>query len=352
MTDSPTPAEAMPERETFSSRIGFLFLSAGCAIGLGNVWRFPFITGQYGGAWFVLIYLLFLLFLGIPLVLTELACGRASQRSIARSFDVLEPPGTKWHWYKWIGMAGNYLLMMFYVPVTGWILCYAVKSARGDFSGIPAEESAARIGAQFQQLLDSPGVMVLYMAVVVILCYGICAIGLRKGVERITKYIMAGLFLLLIALAVNSLTLPGGKAGLAFYLKPDWSRLCEAGIGNALIAAMGQAFFTLGLGVGSLAIFGSHLTRRRTLVLSDIAQSGLSDDELYGRVAGHELCGALDGDCRLRKHPVLPDGPVRVVAPQINLLESAGDARTHASVHFRLQPLEGVHALRAGLQHP
>ena len=266
MTDSPTPAEATPERETFSSRIGFLFLSAGCAIGLGNVWRFPFITGQYGGAWFVLIYLLFLLFLGIPLVLTELACGRASQRSIARSFDVLEPPGTKWHWYKWIGMVGNYLLMMFYVPVTGWILCYAVKSARGDFSGIPAEESAARIGAQFQQLLDSPGVMVLYMAVVVILCYGICAIGLRKGVERITKYIMAGLFLLLIALAVNSLTLPGGKAGLAFYLKPDWSRLCEAGIGNALIAAMGQAFFTLGLGVGSLAIFGSHLTRRRTLL--------------------------------------------------------------------------------------
>ncbi len=262
-------------RETLSSRLGFLFLAAGCAIGLGNVWRFPFITGQYGGAWFVLIYLFFLVVLGIPLVLTEFACGRASQRSLALSFEALEKPGTKWHWYKWPGMAGNYLLMMYYVPITGWLLYYVTESARGAFSHLPAEESAALIETHFTALMASPGIMTAYAVFVVCLCFGICALGLRSGVERITKYIMSALFLMLIFLALHSLTLPGGKAGLEFYLKPDLARLREAGIGNALFAAMDQVFFSLSIGIGALAIFGSHLKHEHTLLPDTVRMAAL-----------------------------------------------------------------------------
>lgn len=264
--NSTTSSTNAPVRESFSSRIGFLFLSAGCAIGLGNIWRFPFITGQYGGAWFVLIYLFFLFLFGVPMVLAELACGRASQQSIARSYDVLENPGTKWHHLKWFSMAGNYFLMMFYVPVTGWMLYYTYKAMRGDLAKIGAEGGAEQFGVFFQNMLESVDTQVLFTAIVIVGCFSVCAVGLVKGVEFITKYMMGALFLLLLVLAGCSMMLEGGKEGLAFYLLPNWQRLQEAGIGNAIYAAMGQAFFTLSIGIGSLAIFGSHLDRSRTLL--------------------------------------------------------------------------------------
>lgn len=264
--NSTKSSDVAPVRESFSSRIGFLFLSAGCAIGLGNVWRFPFITGLYGGAWFVLIYLFFLFLFGVPMVLAELACGRASQRSIAQSFDVLEKPGTKWHHLKWFGVAGNYLLMMFYVPVTGWMLYYTYKAIRGDLIRIGGEGGPEPFRLFYENMLGSVDTQVVFTAIVIIGCFSVCAVGLVKGVEFITKYMMGALFLLLLVLAGHSMMLEGGKEGLEFYLLPNWRRLQEAGIGNAVYAAMGQAFFTLSIGIGSLAIFGSHLDRSRTLL--------------------------------------------------------------------------------------
>ena len=264
--NSTKSSDVAPARESFSSRIGFLFLSAGCAIGLGNVWRFPFITGRYGGAWFVLIYLFFLFLFGVPMVLAELACGRASQRSIAQSFDVLEKPGTKWHHLKWFGIAGNYLLMMFYVPVTGWMLYYTYKAMRGDLMRIGGEGVPEPYRLFYEDMLGSVDTQVVFTAIVIIGCFSVCAVGLVKGVEFITKYMMGALFLLLLVLAGHSMMLEGGKEGLEFYLLPNWRRLQEAGIGNAVYAAMGQAFFTLSIGIGSLAIFGSHLDRSRTLL--------------------------------------------------------------------------------------
>ena len=264
--NSTKTSDVAPARESFSSRIGFLFLSAGCAIGLGNVWRFPFITGRYGGAWFVLIYLFFLFLFGVPMVLAELACGRASQRSIAQSFDVLEKPGTKWHHLKWFGIAGNYLLMMFYVPVTGWMLYYTYKAMRGDLMRIGGEGGPEPFRLFYENMLGSVDTQVVFTAIVIIGCFSVCAVGLVKGVEFITKYMMGALFLLLLVLAGHSMMLEGGKEGLEFYLLPNWRRLQEAGIGNAVYAAMGQAFFTLSIGIGSLAIFGSHLDRSRTLL--------------------------------------------------------------------------------------
>ena len=269
-------SDVAPVRESFSSRIGFLFLSAGCAIGLGNVWRFPFITGRYGGAWFVLFSLLFLFLFGVPMVLAEFACGRASQRSIAQSFDVLEKPGTKWHHLKWFGIAGNYLLMMFYVPVTGWMLYYTYKAMRGDLMRIGGEGGPEPYRLFYEDMLGSVDTQVVFTAIVIIGCFSVCAVGLVKGVEFITKYMMGALFLLLLVLAGHSMMLEGGKEGLEFYLLPNWRRLQEAGIGNAVYAAMGQAFFTLSIGIGSLAIFGSHLDRSRTL-LSDALHITLLD---------------------------------------------------------------------------
>ena len=202
----------MEKRETFSSRLGFLLISAGCAIGLGNVWRFPYITGQYGGGAFVLIYLLFLIILGLPVMVMELAVGRGSQRSIARSFHVLEPKGTKWHWYCWFGIAGNYLLMMFYTVIAGWLLLYCLKMAKGDFVGLDADG----VAGQFGQLMGQPGIMTLFMAIVGLIGMGVCLQGLQNGVERITKVMMLCLLAILAVLAVRSLTLEGGAEGLKF----------------------------------------------------------------------------------------------------------------------------------------
>lgn len=249
------------EREKFSSRLGFILISAGCAIGLGNVWRFPYITGEYGGAAFVLIYLFFLVILGLPIVVMEFAVGRGSQKSAALSFDVLEPQGTKWHLYKWGAMAGNYLLMMFYTTIAGWMVLYFFKMASGQFEGLDTEG----VQGVFTDLMGKPVLMTVFMILIVLVCFAICAKGLKNGVEKITKVMMVSLFLLMVVLAIRSAMLPGGQEGLKFYLWPDFGKLKEAGIWEAVYAAMGQSFFTLSLGIGALAIFGSYIGKERSL---------------------------------------------------------------------------------------
>lgn len=249
------------ERGGFSTRLGFILVSAGCAIGLGNVWRFPYITGQYGGASFVLIYLLFLAIMGLPIMVAEFAVGRASIRSAAMSFDVLEPKGTKWHWYKYGAIAGNLLLMMFYTTVSGWMLYYLYKTASGGFVGL----DAAGVGAVFGGLLMDPVTMGGYMSVVVLLCGGICYLGVQAGVERITKWMMLALLILMVVLAINSILLPGSGEGLRYYLYPDFSKLQEYGLKEVIFAAMGQAFFTLSIGIGALAVFGSYIGKSKRL---------------------------------------------------------------------------------------
>ena len=256
----------MEKRETFSSRLGFVLISAGCAIGLGNVWRFPYITGKYGGAAFVLLYLLFLVILGLPVMVMELAVGRASQRSIALSFQRLEPKGSKWHWYSYVGFAGNYLLMMFYTVIAGWLLYYFVKMLRGDFVGLDTEG----VAGQFGQLMGAPGVMTLYMVIVVCIGMLVCAQGLRNGVERVNKIMMVCLLALMVVLAVNSVMLEGAGEGLRFYLQPNFHNLAYNAegswiLGEVVFAAMGQAFFTLSLGIGAIAIFGSYIGKEHRL---------------------------------------------------------------------------------------
>ena len=251
----------MEKRETFASRLGFILISAGCAIGLGNVWRFPYITGKYGGAAFVLIYLCFLVILGIPIMVMEFSVGRASQKSAARSFHVLEPKGTKWHLASYVAIAGNYLLMMFYTTVGGWMLAYIVKMASGTFSGLTPDE----VGGVFNHMLANPAEMTFWMIVTVVVSFGVCSMGLRNGVERINKAMMALLFVILFALCVRSVTLDGAAEGLKFYLIPDFGKMAENGIGEAVYAAMGQSFFTLSLGIGAMAIFGSYISKERRL---------------------------------------------------------------------------------------
>lgn len=251
----------MNNRERFSSRLGFILISAGCAVGLGNVWRFPYITGQYGGAAFVLVYLIFLVLLGLPIMVMEFAVGRASQKSAARSFHVLEPAGTKWHLQGYACMAGNYLLMMFYTTVGGWMAAYIFKTLTGEFKGLDSDG----VAAVFNDMLARPGYMTFWMVLVVLLSFFICSLGLQKGVERITKAMMSCLFLILLILCIRSVTLPGASEGLCFYLIPDFARFTENGVGNTIFAAMGQAFFTLSLGIGAMAIFGSYIGKDHTL---------------------------------------------------------------------------------------
>ena len=268
------------EREKFSSRLGFILISAGCAIGLGNVWRFPYIVGEYGGAAFVLIYLAFLVILGLPIVVMEFSVGRASRKSAALSFDVLEPKGTKWHLNKYVAMAGNYLLMMFYTTVGGWMMLYFFKMLKGDFTGMNAEAVAGEFGS----MLGNPGLMGFFMVVTVLACFCVCAMGLQNGVERITKAMMVCLLMLMVVLALHSMTLEGGGPGLAFYLKPDFGKMKEAGLGEAVFAAMGQSFFTLSIGIGALAIFGSYIGKDRSLTGEAISVTLL--DTLVAFMAG------------------------------------------------------------------
>lgn len=251
----------MNNRERFSSRLGFILISAGCAVGLDNVWRFPYITGQYGGAAFVLVYLIFLVLLGLPIMVMEFAVGRASQKSAARSFHVLEPAGTKWHLQGYACMAGNYLLMMFYTTVGGWMAAYIFKTLTGEFKGLDSDG----VAAVFNDMLARPGYMTFWMVLVVLLSFFICSLGLQKGVERITKAMMSCLFLILLILCIRSVTLPGASEGLRFYLIPNFTRFTENGVGNTIFAAMGQAFFTLSLGIGAMAIFGSYIGKDHTL---------------------------------------------------------------------------------------
>ena len=252
----------MEKREHFSSRLGFILISAGCAIGLGNVWRFPYIVGQYGGAAFVLIYILFLVILGMPIMAMEFAVGRASQKSAARSFHVLEPKGTKWHIAGWSAMAGNYILMMFYTTVGGWMLAYIYKTITGEFEGLDAEG----VGNVFNSMLGNAGEMMTWMLIIVIIGFAVCAIGLQKGVEKITKAMMIALLGIMIVLCINSILLDNSSEGLKFYLVPDFGKMLDYGIWNVVYAAMSQAFFTLSLGIGAMAIFGSYISRDRSLM--------------------------------------------------------------------------------------
>ena len=249
------------QREKFSSRLGFILISAGCAIGLGNVWRFPYIVGKYGGAAFVLVYLLFLLILGLPIMVMEFSVGRASKASAALSFDRLEPEGTKWHWYKYGAMAGNYLLMMFYTTIGGWMIQYFLKMVSGKFEGLDADG----VSGVFGEMLGQPVSMATFMVFAVVACFIICAKGLQKGVEKITKAMMLLLLALMFILAIRAVTLPGASEGLKFYLYPDFGKLVEYGLFEAVFAAMGQAFFTLSLGIGAIAIFGSYIGKERSL---------------------------------------------------------------------------------------
>ena len=246
------------EREKLGSRLGFILLSAGCAIGVGNVWKFPWMAGQYGGGAFVLIYLIFLVVLGLPVMTMEFSLGRASQSSPVMLYQKLQKPGQKWHLHGYAALIANFLLMMFYSSVTGWILYYFVSFISGNMTGITNEQSQSLFGS----MLSSPAVTVGFMAIVVVLGFLILSVGLQNGVERVTKYMMILLLLLMVVLAVNSFTLPGAKEGLTFYLKPDLSKID----GNVIVGAMNQAFFTLSLGIGSMAIFGSYIGKERSLM--------------------------------------------------------------------------------------
>ena len=252
------------KRETFYSRLGFIFLSAGCAIGLGNVWRFPFITGKYGGAAFVLIYLLFLIALALPILIMEFSVGRASRKSPLSAFETLQPKNKIWSLWGYGSWIGCTLLMMFYTVVTGWMLAYTFYSAKGSLTGIQSNE----VGAFFGGLLSNPQEMMSWMALAILIGSAVCYLGLRNGVERITKFVMGGLLIIMFALVARAVTLEGESKGFEFYLKPDFEKLMADGIGNTLYAALGQAFFTLSLGVGSMEIFGSYLPREneRTLL--------------------------------------------------------------------------------------
>ena len=313
------------EREKFSSRLGFILISAGCAIGLGNVWRFPYITGKYGGAAFVLVYLFFLLILGLPIMVMEFAVGRASQKSAALSFDVLEPKGTKWHLYKYGAMAGNYLLMMFYTTIGGWMLLYFFKMAFGQFEGMDSPQ----ITESFSGLLNQPVLMTVFMILVVVLCFAICSMGLKNGVEKITKVMMLCLLALMVVLAIRSVLLKGGEEGLRFYLLPDFSRLSEGegGLWESVYAAMGQAFFTLSLGIGAMAIFGSYIGKERSLTGEALSIGIL--DTLVALMAGLIIFPACFA------YNVQPDsGPNLIFITLPNVFNAMSGGRLWGSLFF------------------
>lgn len=258
-------------RESFKSRLGFLLVSAGCAIGIGNVWRFPYVTGQNGGGVFVLFYLLFLAVMGVPVLTMELAVGRASRKSAVQGYQALEPKGSKWHIHGWFCVIGCYLLMMYYTTVAGWMLSYFFKFLSGTFENMPDGGSSG----VFYNMLANPSEMGGWMAVVVITGFFVVSMGLQKGLERISKFMMSALLLLILVLAVNSILLPGGNAGLAFYLLPNWELATQVGITNVIANAMNQAFFTLSLGIAAMEIFGSYMSKENTLTSEAVRICGL-----------------------------------------------------------------------------
>ena len=268
------------KRENFGSRLGFLLVSAGCAIGIGNVWRFPYVAGQNGGGVFVLFYLLFLLCMGVPVLTMELAVGRAGRKSAVGAYKALEKPGSRWHVHGWFCMIGCYLLMMYYTTVSGWMLSYFVKFATGTFTGMDADQVAGVFG----EMLGNPGEMGLWMAVTVIAGFFICSRGLQNGLEKITKWMMAALLVLILVLAGHSLILPGAKEGLSFYLLPDIKRAADVGLGSVIMGAMNQSFFTLSLGIAAMEIFGSYMSEDHTLAGEAVRICGL--DTLVALSAG------------------------------------------------------------------
>ena len=250
------------ERETLKSRLGFILLSAGCAIGIGNVWKFPYIAGQGGGGAFVLFYLIFLVILGLPIMTMEFAVGRASRKSPVRAYQALEKPGQKWHIHGYFTLIGCYLLMMFYTTVAGWMLHYFYMTAVGKLAGLNAEQVAGK----FTEMLASPATMTFWMVFVVVVSILVCAKGLQSGLERVTKGMMIALLLIMVVHADNSLFMPGAKEGLSFFLVPDFARMQEVGVVNTLVSAMNQAFFTLSLGIGAMSIFGSYIGKEHSLL--------------------------------------------------------------------------------------
>lgn len=250
------------QRERLGSRLGFLLLSAGCAIGIGNVWKFPYMVGQYGGGAFVLIYLFFLIMLGVPVLTMEFAIGRASQKSPVKFYQELEKPGSKWHMHGYVSLAGNYLLLMFYTSVAGWLLQYFTDTATGSFSGL----DAAGIKQVYEGILTKPGTLLIYVGIVIGIATLVCSFGVKNGLERITKWMMLALLAIMVVLAVNSIALEGSSEGLRFYLLPNLARMKQVGIGNIIVGAMNQAFFTLSIGMGSMAIFGSYIGKERALL--------------------------------------------------------------------------------------
>ena len=251
----------MEKREQFSSRLGFILVSAGCAIGLGNVWKFPYMCGQYGGGIFIAFYLLFLVIMGIPILVSEFAMGRGSKAGIATAFSALEPEGQTWHKFRWFCMAGSYILMMFYTVACGWMLYYAYMMITGQITGIAGEA----VPQVFTNMLADPQTMVFCMVVTVVFSFGVCAMGVQNGVERVSKWMMICLIVLMVVLAINSVSLDGAGAGVKFFLVPDWEQVKKVGLDAVIFGALTQSFFTLGIGIGSMAIFGSYLDDKRSL---------------------------------------------------------------------------------------
>ena len=271
----------MDNRESFQSRLGFILISAGCAIGIGNVWKFPYMAGQFGGGMFVLFYLFFLVSVGVPIMTMEFAVGRASRKSSVQAFRILEPAGTRWHRNGWLGMAGNYLLMFFYTTVSGWMLYYFYLFCIGRFG---AGMTTDAVSGVFSGMLADPKTMLFWMLLVVVMGIAVCSLGLVNGVERITKWMMLALLVLIVVLAVHCLTLPGAAEGLKFYLVPSMARVEKAGLFNVIVGAMNQSFFTLSIGIGSMAIFGSYLDKAHSLTGESIRIAAL--DTFVAIVAG------------------------------------------------------------------
>lgn len=268
------------ERESLGSRLGFILLSAGCAIGIGNVWRFPYMVGQNGGGLFVVAYVFFLLALGVPIMTMEYSMGRSSRVSILPAYKKLEPKGSKWHITGYFAIIGNYLLLMFYSVVSGWMLRYFVLMVTGRFEGLNADG----ITATYQEMMSSPGVLVIYMLVTMIITVVVTSVGLQAGVEKVTKVMMIALILIMIGLGIYSVTLPNAAEGISFYLMPNAENVQKAGLGNVLYAALNQSFFTLSLGIGSMEIFGSYINKDRSLVGEALLVAGL--DTFVAIVAG------------------------------------------------------------------
>ena len=311
------------EREQLGSRLGFILLSAGCAIGIGNVWKFPYMVGQYGGGIFVLFYIFFLLILGLPIMTMEFSVGRASRKSPVKAYQQLEKQGQKWHIHGFVAMAGNYLLMMYYTVVAGWMLYYFYLTAKGAF----VSASSQQVQDMFEGMLGSPQVLVTCMVIVVVVGMLINSIGLQNGLERITKGMMLILLALMIVLAVHSILLPGGREGLEFYLKPDLSQIADVGLGNTIVGAMNQAFFTLSIGMGSMAIFGSYIGKDRRLFGESINVAVL--DTFVALVAGliiFPACSAFGVE--------VGSGPSLIFLTLPNIFNSLSFGRLWGSLFF------------------